>query len=236
MTDTAPADIWRFEIEKRNMKRFLHWFGWLNQSKRKNLLPKFFPDLENFTYRIAISPANTKILAWGKLRECERRLAIYRWAAELNNPRTPQHRVLLNDAVSAFLLTYEATVQFLKNQFGVTPNAPDFDQWLLSQPEYDITVRGIRTLRHFEAHVESKPQPRTVRISLSVGASERLDGVDWKLPKLQSSDIAKLRNSPLKPQHLPDWHLIVDGNDAPAVFGTCLSRLKDILSRAEALL
>jgi hypothetical protein len=194
------------------------------------------PDLENFAYQIAISPSGSRVVAWSKLRECERRLVMYKWIESLNDPRAPQNRVLLNDAVSAFLLTFEATIQFLKNQFLTTSTSPAFHEWSAMQPQYDLQVRGLRTLRHFEAHVESNPAPRLVKITVEVGKPVSLDSVSWKLPKLQSTDIARLRHSPLSAGDLIAWNTLVETTQASDVFGYGISRLKEILLTAEALL
>lgn len=128
-----------------------------------------FPDLDHFVYEIAIPSPTSCLTAGRKLQECERRLAVYRWAEWRVDPRTAQNRVLLNDAVSAFLLTFEATLQFVQDHFSKMKLKPGFGDWLKDVPQNDLLVRGIRTLRHFEAHVEHKPPPR--RINLVIGDS-----------------------------------------------------------------
>ena len=169
--------------------------GFLKQSAECDLDLEPFPDLDNFAPQIAIPPFGSRITAWSKLQECERRLVVYKWAESRNDPRTPKSRVVLNDSVSAFLLSFEATLQFVKDQFNRTASAPDFDQWVAQLPENDVVVRGLRTLRHFEAHVESKPPPRLVRLfiggSLPDGTSETEASTDWKLPALQPADLDK---------------------------------------------
>lgn len=198
-----------------------------------------FPDFDYFAYRIAIRPTPSKLIAWGKLEEAERRLATYKWAEAKNDPRTPQNRVLLNDAVSAFLLTLEATLQFAKNQFVITPSTPDFDAWLAAQPENDVLLPGLRTLRHFEAHVEAKPPPRLVRLfiggSLPDGTSETEASTDWKLPALQPADLSKLHHAPLRSVDLKDWNNLVESVDAPAIFEQGLIKLRKILEKAETV-
>ncbi len=198
-----------------------------------------FPDFEHFVYKIATQPTASKLNAWSKLQEAERRLATYKWAEAKNDPRTPQNRVLLNDAVSAFLLTFEATLQFAKNQFAITPGTPDFDAWLAAQPENDVLLRGLRTLRHFEAHVESKPPPRLVRLSiggsLPDGTSKTEASTDWKLPTLQPAGLTKLHHAPLKSADVKDWNNLVESMDAPAIFEQGLIKLRKILQKAETV-
>jgi len=108
------------------------------------------PDFQNFQYHLATIPSGSKIRAWSKLGECERRLEMYKWVASLNDPRKAQHRILLNDTVSAFLLTFEATIQFVGDQLRWS--ASELGNWIAGQPQYNVTLRGLRTLRHFEAH------------------------------------------------------------------------------------
>jgi len=75
------------------------------------------PDFDHFTYKIAIRPPATRLIGWCKLEEAERRLAMYKWADGKNEPGNPRNRVLLNDAASAFLLTFEATIHSSKTKF-----------------------------------------------------------------------------------------------------------------------
>jgi hypothetical protein len=65
-----------------------------------------------------------------------------KWAESLNNPRLAERRVFLYDSVSAFLLTFEATIQILKNQW-VKSGKKDFDKWLKSLSEHDLHMRGL---------------------------------------------------------------------------------------------
>ena len=148
-------------------------------------------------------------------------------------------RTLLNDAVSAFLLTFEATIQFLKNQYELSNGPKSFYGWLNLQPQHDIIVRGLRTLRHFEAHVEAKPSRRLVRMyiggSRNDGTSETDVSTAWQVPKLQDSDIAKLQRPPLSRNELPDWNNTVMKTDLESLFTHGLEKLKEILKAAEAL-
>src|SRR5688572_22989290 len=108
--------VWSFVIKTmRNPFSILKRFFAVFQATENPL--DAFPDFQNMQYRLATEPSGSRIRAWSKLRECERRLEIYKWVASLNDPRKAQHRILLNDTVSAFLLSFEATIQFLGDQF-----------------------------------------------------------------------------------------------------------------------
>jgi hypothetical protein len=195
-----------------------------------------FPDLDSFHYKIVSRTAVAKLVAWCKLEEAERRLTMYKWAEGKNEPGNPRNRVLLNDAVSAFLLTIEATIQFIKNQVPKTRGGRMFDDWLKTLPENDVLLRGLRTLRHFEAHVEPKPLPRVVNLEIE----ENLSGGDtrteittrWVLQELKPGDLIKVTR-PLKKVDLPHWNTTVTRMDAPTIFEKGLENLEKILQKAE---
>jgi hypothetical protein len=102
------------------------------------------PDFTHFSYNVVSPPAQPKGRGWEKLKEGERRLALYQWAERLSMPHgpqqhlpMPQHRVFLNDYLSAFLMTYEAALQFTGDQLeerGIIP-LHGLNQWLKSLPE-----------------------------------------------------------------------------------------------------
>ncbi len=197
------------------------------------------PDFSSFPYRIANAPTGAKLRAWSKLRECERRLAFYRWVKGLEEVKT-RYRKLLDDAVSAFLLSFEATLQFVKDQF-IEVGAPDFDKWIKGLAEHDLIVRGLRTLRHFEAHVEEKPTGTTVRRQISEhlpsGRSETSGGQTYHLSVLTSTELKRLKKSrPLKEPDLNDWNAHVQALDVGSVFESGLHQLKKILDQAEAVI
>lgn len=198
------------------------------------------PDFENLPYEIAIEPSDSQVSAWSKLRECERRLKMYKWVEKHNDPSTPQHRVLLDDSLSAYLLTFEATLQFLKNQFErkYKSSSTKFSQWLDKQKQqYDVTVQGLRTLRHFEAHVEIIRKPREIILnitnSISGGTSATESSCIWRLTQLNQADLEKLLSSPLKCTSLKDWNALVTSTDVASILTDGLWRLRKILESAE---
>jgi hypothetical protein len=135
------------------------------------------PDFTNFSYRIVTPPNQPKGRSWEKLKECERRLALYRWAERLNAPpegthylSNPSYEEFLNDCLSAFLMALEAALQFTGDQLEKRKAIPKkydkktkkfveirFGEWLRNRPSHDRHMRGLRTLRHFAGHVKMKP-------------------------------------------------------------------------------
>ena len=230
-----------------SMPRILTWAMHFRGRERPTPNPlDVLPDFENLAYAIANKPTGSHVDAWDKLREAERRLVMYKWVEQHNDPATPHHRVLLDDSVSAFLLTFEATIQFLKDQFKRTGTPQQrFDAWFAGRPQNDVCLKGLRALRHLEAHVERRRVPRTVLKTLAAyvrvgrGRSRSRDrqngnvGCLWQLPKLNPADIAKLDRSPLSVADLQAWNALREADDAKALFERGLLSLKSILDQAE---
>jgi hypothetical protein len=198
------------------------------------------PDFTNFSYSLVNPPTHSKGHGWDKLKECERRLALYRWAERLNDPRRPQQRVFLDDCLSAFLLTLEAAFQFVGAQLKQHRAIRGLNAWLRQLPEYDLHVRGLGTLRHFAAHVEIKPAPSAIVLviggSLPDGTSATTVTRRWLLPQLGQADLQKLREPPLKPEDLPGWNTLVQSHDGTSILEHGLRQAQAILLAAEKLL
>ncbi len=195
----------------------------------------YLPDFEHFSYGHIQQPQSAKLLAWSKSRECERRLAMYLWVEQNNDQANPQHRVLLNDALSAFLLTFEAAIQHVKDQYDASKNTPPFEQWLAQQPENDELIKGLRTLRHLEAHVQSYP----VRSQITVVVGGVPGGSDlkrrWSLQELQASDLQRLRMPKLTAGDLSVWNTLVQSGTTPTLMSQALDQLNRLMLRAESI-
>jgi hypothetical protein len=161
---------------------------------------------------------------------------MYKWVEALNDPANPQYRILLEDSVSAFLCTFEACVQFLKDQVRL-PSGIQFGPWLANIPEYNLTVRALRTLRHFETHVDFVP-PQS-QITVIVGGIRRdgkpASGITrkWRLRQLTSSDLKRLDNPPLKQSDLKHWNSLADQTSISMVFANAIVSLGKILEGGE---
>ena len=213
------------------------------------------PDFANFNYEIAVKPASSRLRAWSNLERCERRLKMYEWTELLVDPLSPQkrHRILLDDTMVNFILSFETTIQVLGNQYKGSKNS--FRVWLENQSTYDVQVRGIRTLRHLEAHVEHKGISKHVGVTahvmvgVAVGMESNktakrngtkdspADGMSgrWQLTQLQNGDLAKLRQPPpILGVELPQWNALVTSTDASKILRKGLEKLKGILLVAES--
>lgn len=200
------------------------------------------PDFDRFQYCIVTPPLTAKARGWDKLQEAERRLRLYRWAEDLNDPRQPQQRVFLDDCLTAFLLSFEAALQFVGDQLNERkgdPNRSFFATWLGNLEAYDLQVRGLRTLRHFAAHVEIKPaESEIVAIAgrRSGGLSATSVSRRWRLPQLDSHDLARLTSRPLPPNDLQSWNALAARTDVAEILEHGLEQAERILLEAETIL
>jgi len=187
------------------------------------------PDFASFDYRLAVAQAEKEPIGWSKLKECERRLALYSWVESRNDASKAQHRVFLDDCLSALLLSYEATLQHVKEAFGNSLAQRDFRSWLLSRPEYDTLVKGLRTLRNIEAHVRCVPiQSSIVAVlggSLPNGRSAAEVSRTWRLPTLAQADLGALRSQPLSSRDLQKWNALVGSKSAQQILTEGLLQL-----------
>ena len=190
------------------------------------------PDFENYQYTHIRALASPRLIAWGKARECERRLVWYAWVQANNDQEEPKHLILLNDSLSAFLLSFEAAIQHAKDQAGTLSHPVSFDLWLASQPENDVLLKGLRALRHLDAHVQDYPVAGHI-VVLVGGLPSSIRR--WSLQELRPTDLQKLAHPPLKQSSLPAWNTLVQAQDAIFLMTEALDRLNALLLRREAL-
>jgi len=86
------------------------------------------------------------------------------------------------------------------------------------------------TLRHFEAHVESKPAAG--HITVVVGGPTRRR---WSLQALDPNDLKRLRYPPLTVDLLPEWNHLVGQRQNVVLFKQALEKLEVLLNRAKDL-
>jgi hypothetical protein len=192
-----------------------------------------FPDLEGFRYQIARRPATAVLRAWSKLEETERRLAVFRWVVQVTDPNQPQHHTLLDDCESAFLMAFEATLGFVEDQFKAEGVRPVFGDWLkahqVGRPE-DQLLRGIRTLRHLEAHVRAELPHSLVVVVAERPRVKR----QWQLPPLSEKHLSMLRSPRLDVSDLEAWNDSVRRHSAEELMARGLSELNMIVRDAES--
>lgn len=177
-------------------------------------------------YFIARAPGFPR--AGAKLQETERRWVMFDWATFMIHERG-RNEALFRDLASAFLLSFEATLQVAKEEGGIA----DFETWLRARPAYDLITRGLRTLRHLEAHV--RPGVFTADHASQVHsrfAHSALGGtIGWRWEAISGADLAKVttRNSKLAVTELDDWNVKAADLLALGLMRHGLASLKAIL-------
>jgi hypothetical protein len=212
------------------------------------------PDFTKLSYTIVSPPIPAKGRGWDKVKECERCLVKYTWAERRSMPQGPQHdlplpydRQFLSDCLNDFLMALEAAFQFVSNQLHVCGklHKSKFNAWLRNLPEHDLQIRGLRTLRHLNAHVEIYPAGRGIIVNIEKAveispkywlATEQTLLHQWLLPILNLNDLTKLTSPELTPADLPDWDMLRSTDDAAKILEHGLRRAQEILLEAEKLL
>jgi hypothetical protein len=160
-------------------------------------------DLDQVDYLIACRPRNASLRAWTKLEETERRWTMFDWGTFVVHDGG-RCTLMMQDFASAYLLSFEATLQVLKDE----KFASGFEQWLATQAAYDLECRGLRTLRHLEAHVRAG----ALSAKWNAKASSRFAGpslggtIAWYWSEITAADLGTLKHAKLQPAELPAWN------------------------------
>jgi hypothetical protein len=161
---------------------------------------------------------------------------MYEWIERNNDQASPRHLILLNDALSAFLLTFEAALQHAKDQYHSRGFQPPFDRWLAQQPENAPLLKGIRTLRHLDGHVQSYPVAGHITVFLGGVPGGQNFNRRWSLQELQLADLRRLTRPQLRTsQDLATWNGLVQSGNSLGLLGDALARLNGLMLRLEAL-
>lgn len=120
---------------------------------------------------------------------------------------TDSHRnkVLLRDCATAYLFSLEATLQVLLREKAF----PNFDGWLRTNASYDVTIRGLRTLRHLQAHIEPRTLTARREPTVSRFANVAIGGtVAWCWADITLAQLASVtaKNAKLAIDELPTWN------------------------------
>jgi len=191
-------------------------------------------DIDVLDPQVIRKPKDARLRAWTKLLETERRWVMFEWLAHSVRV-TNRCRLLFDDFASAYLLSFEATVQLLKSEYA--PGG-SFEKWLGREAAYDLTVRGLRTLRHLEAHVRPGSLNHDYQrsaTSLFFGGSDAGKTVAWLFPTIEPSEFASLRDPKLAGGELDAWNSTVQEVLAAELMRRGLRRLQELLLVVEAV-
>lgn len=151
--------------------------------------------------------ASRTLRAWAKAEEVERRLDAFEWLCHVaRRPMGIESFVL--DFSTAFLMSLESALQVLGEEKATQFKLED---WLKSQPANDMTLRGLRTLRHLEAHVRAGQL-----IQRPTGGHSRFAGVEggstvgWRWAPIGLTDFRALRTPRIEKAELAQWNQILE--------------------------
>ena len=141
------------------------------------------------------------------------------------------HTLLFHDLASAYLLSLEATLQLLRHQrkFG------DFESWLRTHAEYDLALRGLRTLRHLDAHV----QKVAIDVDRHGSAVSRFahsttgGTLAWRWDAISEADLASLDRPRITASELADWNRLSDELLVIGLMRSGLRSLRALLADGE---
>jgi hypothetical protein len=194
------------------------------------------PQLDAFQYALTARPASAKRRAWAKLQECERRLSVADWAMQGTDPVTGKNRTLAEDLVTAMFYSVEATIQVLKEEVDGVKGRGAFDQWLSLHPSHSLTLRAVRTIRHFSVHVAPLEPASSLEIPLFPRPSEPFVRRKWLLPEITPPQLGSLRNPKITLAELPAWNALRAKEPASALLQRVLRDLYSIVLDSETQL
>ena len=183
------------------------------------------------------APADARLRAWPKLEELERRWLHFEWFL-LGVAKKPHGiRSLLDDAARSYLLTFEAALQIMGDQlFPGKKSSQRLTKWLRSLPpdKYDITCRGLRTLRHAEAHIRSgNLEIVGSQLQSSLLSGGGADMLPWCFPKLVEGEMPAV--IALYDGEIAEWNRLCESNLAGTLMRRGVKRVFEIVKLAEEL-
>ena len=186
-------------------------------------------DLDECGYLVAVRQPHWKLRAWSALEETERRWTLFDWATfVVHQPRRCEN--LFRDLASAFLFSFESTLQVLKRERRSCDT-----RWLESQSPYDVVCKGLRGLRNTGAHVRQVPVAANNRRAIASRFAHSTTGgtTAWAWPEITPSDLVAVDTPHLTVSDLPAWNAESDELLALGVMRHGVIALRDILSAAE---
>ena len=168
--------------------------------------------------------------AGAKLQETERRWVMFDWATFMIHERG-RNEALFRDLASAYLFSFEATLQVAREEGGIA----NFKAWLMARPAYDLVARGLRTLRHLEAHVRpgAFSADHESRVHSRFAHSASGGTIGWRWESISSQALAQVTSthSKLAVAELDDWNVKANELLALGLMRHGLAALKAILEQ-----
>ena len=187
------------------------------------------PMFDQLARRYIAPDASRLRSSWSKAAEVERRLDHFEWIAHVaRRPNGVQSLVL--DLATAYLLSFESALQVLQAECFST----GFEKWLSSLPANTLIFRGLRTLRHLEAHVRAgaltqRQQGGHSRFSGAEGGSN----IGWRWAPISTTEFRALRTPRITEAELPDWNRQLEESLAMELMRDGVQALVAVFEEAE---
>lgn len=190
--------------------------------------------IDHLDHYLQRRPPQASLEAWSKWEECERRYIYFEWFTHGIGKKRDGFRSLINDAATAFLMSFEATLQVLGEE-RFQGRGADLDRWLSQQREYDVRCRGLRAMRNTVAHLRAEELAvqhgnRTFSI---FGATDPGETTPWVLPPLEKAKLPRSPKLDVAAGELATWNQLVAQTPLADLMRHGLSRLRAILIAAE---
>jgi hypothetical protein len=188
------------------------------------------PEFDCLEPRYIKPDSSRRLRAWPKAIEVERRLDAFEWLSHV--ARRPQGITsFVLDLSTAYLLSFESAIQILAKEKQFRGGV---DKWLAALPQNDLIFRGLRTLRHLEAHI--RPAGLGQR---RVGGHSRFTGgeggsnIGWQWSAVPLADFRALKHAKIVEAELPDLNRLLEERLIMDLMRDGLERLASVFAEAE---
>jgi hypothetical protein len=198
---------------------------------RYNEVP--LPAFDYLEPRYILPDSNRRLKAWSKAMEAERRLDHFEWLSHVARmPGGIQTFVL--DFATAYLLSLESALQILKHERFQKGTSPSFDTWIETLPANDLVFRGLRTMRHLEAHIrQGGLTQRTVGGHSRFISGEGGTTIGWQWAEVSLAEFRALDRPKIREAELPAWNNQLDEYLIMDLMRLGIERLRDVFATAE---
>jgi hypothetical protein len=179
---------------------------------------------------IFVLPTPRRLRSWDKVLEVTRRFDHYEWITHVVR-RPAGCESFVTDLARSFLLSFESALQMLKEEvFGA-----QFEKWMLTQPANDLTTRGLRTLRHLEAHI--RPGVLTQNHQ---GGHSRFAGAEggttigWRWAPINVKEFHQLRRPLISVEELPIFNALIECDLVASLMRAGIIKLIVLFEAADA--
>lgn len=187
------------------------------------------PMFDELERRFILPDASRRLGAWAKAGEVERRVDHFEWLIHVAR-REAGVRTFVLDLATAYLQSLEGALQVLQAERFPT----GFEAWLRTLAANDLVLRGLRTMRHLEAHIRAGTLTQR-----QVGGHSRFTGgegganIGWRWAPVSITEFRSLRRPRIAEAELPAWNERLEEDLVMDLMRLGVLRLRTIFEEAE---